>query len=220
MYPHERSLVKQLADKPFAIIGVNSDSDLEEIREIVKEKNLTWRSFQNEQKDGAISDLWGIPGWPTIFLLDAKGTIRYRDVRGSAMDDAIEELLGEMGHEVKIVHEEPKKNRKKKDADDTGDSKETEADETGKTENEDVADKAEVGDKAPEKYRAYSQALIKRYDEDGDGRLNKDEVRSMRRPPVGADANNDGFITAAEIVASLDGENKSSNNSPKKDADD
>ena len=37
MYPHERSLVKQLADKPFALIGVNSDSDLEKIRETVKE---------------------------------------------------------------------------------------------------------------------------------------------------------------------------------------
>ena len=27
MYPHERSLVKTLADKPFALIGVNSDAD-------------------------------------------------------------------------------------------------------------------------------------------------------------------------------------------------
>jgi hypothetical protein len=29
MYPHERSLVKRLADEPFAIIGVNSDKDHE-----------------------------------------------------------------------------------------------------------------------------------------------------------------------------------------------
>ena len=25
MYPHERSLVKKLAEKPFALLGVNSD---------------------------------------------------------------------------------------------------------------------------------------------------------------------------------------------------
>ena len=39
MYPHERSLVRHLADKPFAIIGVNSDDDLEETRKVVEKKN-------------------------------------------------------------------------------------------------------------------------------------------------------------------------------------
>ncbi len=106
MYPHERSLVKQLADKPFAIIGVNSDQDLDEIRKIVKRKNLTWRSFQNEQADGAIADAWGIRGWPTIFILDAEGKIRYRDIRGGSIDGAITELLAEMDIEVEIKHED------------------------------------------------------------------------------------------------------------------
>ena len=132
MYPHERSLVKQLADKPFTIIGVNSDSDLDEIREIVKEKNLTWRSFQNEQDYGEISDLWGINGWPTIFLVDADGKIRYRDLRGSAMDAAIEELLKELGHDVKIIHEEEEaeNNRKKKNTKSDDSAAASEADET------------------------------------------------------------------------------------------
>ena len=40
-------LVKKLADKPFTIIGVNSDKDLEEIRGIVNKKNISWRSFWN-----------------------------------------------------------------------------------------------------------------------------------------------------------------------------
>ena len=153
MYGHERSLVEQLADQPFAIIGVNSDSDLEEIREIVKEKNLTWRSFQNDQEFGEISDLWGIQGWPTIFLLDAEGKIRYRDLRGNEMDGAIEELLGEMGHEVKIVHEKEKskKNRKKKNADDTDEAGEAEAaDDTDVTDKTEDRDKAEDIDKANE----------------------------------------------------------------------
>ena len=128
MYPHERSLVKQLADKPFALIGVNSDSDLDEIREVVKEKNLTWRSFQNEQEESSISDDWGIQGWPTIFVLDEHGKIRYTNVRGDRMDRAIETLLAEMGEDVEIKHEDeeeeeeeeeeaPKKKRRKKNKD-------------------------------------------------------------------------------------------------------
>ena len=32
MYPHERSLVKRLKDKPFALIGVNSDANKETLR--------------------------------------------------------------------------------------------------------------------------------------------------------------------------------------------
>ncbi len=32
MYPHERSLVKRLADEPFALIGVNSDADKKKLR--------------------------------------------------------------------------------------------------------------------------------------------------------------------------------------------
>lgn len=107
MYPHERSLVKQLSDKPFALIGINSDRDLDKIREIVKEKNLTWRSFWNgpEGTGGPISRAWNVSGWPTIYVLDAEGKIRYKNVRGDAMDRAIETLLAEMNLEVKITHD-------------------------------------------------------------------------------------------------------------------
>lgn len=106
MYPHERSLVKQLANQPFALIGVNSDGDLDEIREIVKEKNITWRSFQNEAgSEGTISDVWGIKGWPTIFILDENGVIRWKG-HGGDIDAEITKLLAEMGHEVTLVHEE------------------------------------------------------------------------------------------------------------------
>lgn len=124
MFPHERSLVKQLADKPFALIGVNSDSDLEKIQEIVKDKNITWRSFWNGPQGtrGPISTKWGVTGWPTIYVLDSDGVIRYKNVRGAKMDDAITTLLAEMGHEVEISHEdeeedEKPKKKKKKDAD-------------------------------------------------------------------------------------------------------
>ena len=95
MYPHERSLVKKLSDKPFALIGVNSDPDLAEIRKIVKEKELTWRSFWNGPKgtQGPISAQWNVQGWPTIYVIDHEGVIRYKDVRDERLDAAIEELV-------------------------------------------------------------------------------------------------------------------------------
>jgi hypothetical protein len=108
MYPHERTLVKQLADMPFSLIGVNSDKDLEEIREIVKEKNISWRSFWNgpEGTGGPISTKWAVRGWPTIYVIDAEGVIHYNGHGGPDVDKTIEKLLAEMGHEVKIGEEE------------------------------------------------------------------------------------------------------------------
>lgn len=100
--------MKQLADKPFALIGVNSDRNLEKIQETVKEKNITWRSFWNgpEGTGGPISRAWNVRGWPTIYVMDAEGKIRFKGVRGDDMDRALEELLGEMGEEVTITHED------------------------------------------------------------------------------------------------------------------
>ena len=120
MFPHERSLVKQLADKPFALIGVNSDKDLEKLRETVKAKDITWRSFCNgpDGTSGPISKRWQVRGWPTLYVLDAEGVIRYKGHRSEEMDEAIMMVLGEMGHEVSIVREdEEDEKEKKKEAD-------------------------------------------------------------------------------------------------------
>ena len=100
MYPHERSLVKRLENEPFALIGVNSDIDLEALQEVIKKENITWRSFWNEgSTNGPISSAWNVRGWPTIYIIDHKGVIRYKDARGEAIDkaiDQIDQLLKEM----------------------------------------------------------------------------------------------------------------------------
>jgi len=101
MYPHERSLVNRLNGKPFALLGVNSDRDREKIKQTVKEKGLTWRSFWNGGgTSGPISTRWNVRGWPTIYVLDEQGVIRFKNVRGEAMDKAVDSLLAQIegGH--------------------------------------------------------------------------------------------------------------------------
>ena len=99
MYPHERSLVSKLKDEPFALIGVNSDRDLAKLRPRLKEENISWRSFWNGPNgtSGPISAKWGVRGWPTIYILDHKGVIRFKGPRGEKMDEAVDQLLEEMG---------------------------------------------------------------------------------------------------------------------------
>ena len=97
MYPHERSLVKDLANEPFAIIGVNSDRDREALKKTIAEKNLTWRSFwDGGSTNGPIATKWNIKGLPTTYVIDHKGVIRYKNVRGDQLDTAIHTLLAEM----------------------------------------------------------------------------------------------------------------------------
>ena len=102
MYPHERSLVKRLADQPFALLGVNSDRDLEKLQGVLKEENITWRSFWNGEKgtSGPISTAWNVRAWPTIYVLDHNGVIRYKNVRGEKMDAAVDTLLKELKAEA------------------------------------------------------------------------------------------------------------------------
>lgn len=99
MYPHERSLVKRLEGKPFTILGVNSDPK-DRLRQALKKENITWRSWwDGGDTSGPIATKWNVQGWPTIYVVDHKGVIRYRDVREKQMDDAVEVLLKEISTE-------------------------------------------------------------------------------------------------------------------------
>jgi hypothetical protein len=72
MYPHERSLVKRLADKPFALIGVNSDDDKKELKKRMAEERINWRSFYH------------------------KGVIRFKGLQDEELDTAVYQLLKEL----------------------------------------------------------------------------------------------------------------------------
>jgi hypothetical protein len=100
MYPHERSLVKKLENKPFALVGVNSDTDLKGMKEVLEKEQITWRSFWNGEKGtgGPISAEWNVHGWPTLVLIDHKGVIRHRWSGGPGegkLDAEIDKLIEE-----------------------------------------------------------------------------------------------------------------------------
>jgi len=93
MYPHERSLVAKLTGKPFALIGINSDSK-EAVRAALERENITWRSFwDGGDPTGPIATQYGVEIWPMTYVIDHEGIIRYKDVTGRAMENAVEELL-------------------------------------------------------------------------------------------------------------------------------
>ena len=115
MMPHERSLVERLKDKPFALLGVNGDGEYEgdAFKKNMEKHKVTWRSFRNQAGADApaLSDMWNLEGWPTLFLIDHKGTIRKVWLGGPETD--------EMDHEIEVLIAEaegkPPPEKKKKD---------------------------------------------------------------------------------------------------------
>jgi hypothetical protein len=96
MYPHERSLVERFKDKPFAILGINSDSNRAELKKAMEKESITWRSWwDGGSTEGAIATRWNVSGWPTIYVLDKGGVIRHKNVRGDDLDKAVNALLSE-----------------------------------------------------------------------------------------------------------------------------
>src|SRR5438552_11692416 len=104
MYPHERSLVTKFKHKPFVLLGINSDKDRQEVRKVARTERLTWRSFWNGGGTrGAIAGEWGVTGWPTLYLIDHAGVIRYKTVGvpdAKALDQQISDLVKDAGTDL------------------------------------------------------------------------------------------------------------------------
>jgi hypothetical protein len=95
MYSHERSLVKRYKNRPFVLLGVNTDDSREQLKKAMVDNDLSWRSWFDGPPGGPITSAWGIQAFPTIYLLDAKGIIRYYNPPGAQLDQAIEKLIAE-----------------------------------------------------------------------------------------------------------------------------
>jgi hypothetical protein len=100
MFPHERSLVKKMEGKPFVLLGINSDKDKKDLKDVMEKEKITWRSwFDGGGTSGPIATDWKVRGWPTLFIIDENGVIRHRYLGspgGKILDAGIDKLVKEM----------------------------------------------------------------------------------------------------------------------------
>jgi hypothetical protein len=102
MLPHERELVERLKNKPFALIGINTDS-ARSWEQRSKADPIAWRNALDGSTSGRLCRAWRVTSFPTIYVLDGKGVIRFTGVRGAEMDKAVDELLGELDKQPKAA---------------------------------------------------------------------------------------------------------------------
>jgi hypothetical protein len=96
MFPHERSLVKRMANKPFVLLGVNTDKDKNMVKQSNRKEQITWRSwFDGGSTSGPIARLYKVQGYPTLYLIDGKGIIRQKFL-GNPGDKRLDELIDKL----------------------------------------------------------------------------------------------------------------------------
>jgi hypothetical protein len=88
--------VKNLAEKPFALLGVHGNGyEPRKLKAVMEKEKLTWRSFADR---GVIFSKWSARGTPSYYIIDHKGVIRYKWMGypgAKAIDSALEKLLQE-----------------------------------------------------------------------------------------------------------------------------
>ncbi len=96
MIPHEREMVEKLKDKPFALISISADDKKETLTEFLEKEKMPWTHWWEGRRDGGIINDWNVRFFPTIYVIDAKGVIRHKGLRGKQLEEAVEKLLEEM----------------------------------------------------------------------------------------------------------------------------
>jgi hypothetical protein len=56
---------------------------------------MPWQQWWNGAEDGIV-EFWDVRYFPTIYVIDAQGVIRHKDLRGPELEDAVKKLLDEM----------------------------------------------------------------------------------------------------------------------------
>jgi tetratricopeptide (TPR) repeat protein/peroxiredoxin len=99
-YPFERSLVERLKGRPFVFLGVECDDHRDAVCKARDEGEITWRCWWDGGSiEGPIATRWNVKGWPSIFIIDHKGVIRYKGLVTDAMAMAVDALLKERDQE-------------------------------------------------------------------------------------------------------------------------
>lgn len=93
MIPHEREMNEKLKGKPFAFISISGDETKETLTSFLEKEKMPWVHWFADRK-GILKD-WNIKFFPTMYILDHKGVIRAKGLRGEELEKKVNELVVE-----------------------------------------------------------------------------------------------------------------------------
>lgn len=98
--PHVRDAYGRYKAQGLEIVGVSFDADRARLEEVVKRENIGWpQYFDGGGRDAAPGKVFGIRHWPSMWLLDRNGVVRFISA-GAGLDRKISQLLAEPANAV------------------------------------------------------------------------------------------------------------------------
>ena len=98
--PTVRSAYERYRKDGLEIVGISFDQDRQRLEDVVKRENISWpQYFDGAGRDAAPGKEFGIRHWPSMWLLDRNGVIRFISA-GAGMDRKISELLKQSANPV------------------------------------------------------------------------------------------------------------------------
>ncbi|MHC4544304.1 MAG: TlpA family protein disulfide reductase, partial [Planctomycetota bacterium] len=92
--PNVKNTYDNYHEDGFEIIGINLDRDRTRLEEFIGKRNMPWpQHFDGKGWKNEIAVRFDIHSIPATFLLDREGIVRYANLRGSALEHAVEDLL-------------------------------------------------------------------------------------------------------------------------------
>jgi peroxiredoxin len=92
--PLERGLAERMKGRPCVLLSVSYDSENETLLKSIRAGEITGRSWCDGQ-DGPIRKRWQVNELPSVFVIDAAGIIRAKELEGKALDVAIDQVVAE-----------------------------------------------------------------------------------------------------------------------------
>ncbi|TMM57228.1 AhpC/TSA family protein [Maribacter algarum] len=92
--PNVVAVYKKYHDKGLNIVGVSLDRRAEDWKKAIADDGLNWNHVSHVQYfNDPIAQLYNVDAIPAAFLLDENGIIVAKNLRGSALEDKVAELL-------------------------------------------------------------------------------------------------------------------------------
>lgn len=91
--PHLKWLFAEHSPRGFEIVGISLDEQEQAVEEFRRQRGLRWRMALSSADQDATRDRYRARTIPSLFLIDRKGRIAFTDLRGRALEAAIERLV-------------------------------------------------------------------------------------------------------------------------------
>jgi thiol-disulfide isomerase/thioredoxin len=92
MIPHQKEMVKHFEGKPFMLLSISVDEKKETLTKFLEKEVMPWTHWWAGTENKSIKN-YQVKSYPTIYVLDGKGVIRAKRLRGDELQKFVEQLI-------------------------------------------------------------------------------------------------------------------------------